>query len=148
MSFSHAKVAKIRPKILAVLYKRLSTEFDRLSTSQLVLLTDLVARNKDRDLMAKLELNKFLESRLASLNVSEMVSCYVAISNQNDTSLHKALEENILNNIHVFRVDALSDLLYNTAKSRVASKYLMKAVLNGLEENSDRFPDYSASVVA
>jgi hypothetical protein len=37
MSFSNAKRATVRPKIFAVLYKRLSQDFDRLSSEQLVL---------------------------------------------------------------------------------------------------------------
>lgn len=60
MAFTNAGHAKVRPKIIQVLFKRLSHDYDRLSTSQLVLLVDLVAKDSDRDLLAKLELNKFL----------------------------------------------------------------------------------------
>jgi hypothetical protein len=60
MAFTNAKQAQVRPKIIQVLFKRLSRDFERLSTSQLVLLTDVVCRDSDKDLLAKLELNKFL----------------------------------------------------------------------------------------
>lgn len=78
-----------------------------------MLLVDLVSQDIDRDLIEKLELNKFLEGRLQTLNVSELVTCYIALSRTNETALHKAIEERILNNIHIFRVDALADLLYH-----------------------------------
>lgn len=78
-----------------------------------MILVDLVCAETDKDLLEKLELNKFLQSRLQGLNVNELVTCYIALSRQNDTVLHKAVEEQILNNIHIFRVNALADLLYH-----------------------------------
>ena len=132
MAFSSAK-AIVRPKIIQVLFKKLSQNFERLSTQQIVLLVDLVCADADRDLLEKLELNKFLQGRLQSLSVSELVTCYIALSRQNDTALHKAVEEQILSNIHIFRVGALADLLYHQAKSRVANKKVVEAVLQTLE---------------
>lgn len=122
MAFSNAKQARIRPKILQVLFKRLSQDFDRLSTSQLVLLVEVVSNDQDRDLLAKLELNKYLQNQMPSLSISELVTVYNALSHQNDTNIHKLAEEIILNNIHAFRVDSLSDLLYSQSKLRFANK--------------------------
>lgn len=113
MAFSNAKQARIRPKILQVLFKRLAQDFDRLSSSQLVLLVEMVSNDSDRDLLAKLELNKHLQNRMQSLSISELVTVYIALSRQNDTQIHKLAEEMVLNNVHMFRVDSLADLLYN-----------------------------------
>jgi hypothetical protein len=42
-----------------------------------------------------------------------LVTCYIALTRQNDTKLHKAVEELLLNNIDVLRIDSLVDLLYH-----------------------------------
>jgi hypothetical protein len=113
MAFCNAKQAKIRPKIIQVLFKRISKDFEKLSSSQLVLLVDMVARDSDKDLLVKLELNKFLQHRLPSLTITELVNVYISLGYQNDISLHKAAEEIIMFNIHLFRLDSLADLLYH-----------------------------------
>lgn len=122
MAFTSAKHAKIRPKIIRVLFKKLSNDFGRLSTSQIVTLVDLVTNNPDKDLLAKLELNKFLQSRLPNLSVPELVTCYIALSRQNDTSTHKAVEEMIFTNLHMFDLLSLADLFYHQSKLRIANK--------------------------
>ena len=82
-----------------MLFKKLSENFDRLSSSQLCLLVDLVSRDSDKDLLERLELNKFLQRRLSSLNTNELVTCYIALTRQNDVGLHKQVEELIITNI-------------------------------------------------
>ena len=48
------EVATIRPKILQVLLKRLSHDFEKLSLEQIVLLADVVSKDNDKELIEKL----------------------------------------------------------------------------------------------
>lgn len=128
MAFSSAKKATIRPKIFQVLFKKLSEKFERLTSAQLCLFVDLVSRDSDKDLLERLELNKFLQSRLPSLNSNELVTCYIALSRQNDVALHKQVEEIIINNIKTFSLEAMIDLFYFLSRDRVGNTYLVKAI--------------------
>ena len=76
------------------------------------------------------------------------MTAYIAVGFQNDTELHAAMEETILNNLNLFRVDALAELLYHSSKARLAHKVMVKAVLRALEDNAEMFANYSASVNA
>lgn len=116
IAFTAARHAQIRPKIIQVLFKKLASDFGRLSTAQIVTIVDIVTNNPDKDLLVKLELDKFLQSRLSNLSVPELVRCYIALARTNDTTTHKALEEMIFTNLHIFDLASLADLFYYQAK--------------------------------
>lgn len=47
----------------------------------------------------------------------------------------------------VFKVESLTDLLYHNAKTRIASKQVMKALLQALESNSSQFDSVPAGIL-
>lgn len=108
----------------------------------------MISKDSDKNLLEKLELDKFIRNRLYALSGLELVTLYIALSRTNEVSLHAQVEDLIMTNMHDFSFATVVDLLYQQSKLRVAKASLMKEVINQVEKHSLNAHEHKPSLLA
>ncbi len=129
ISFSSAKSAQIRPKILQLLLKRLSTALDQLTVSELSHLA--IALATDQSTAELLGVHDIICDRSHSLAESDLRDLLIGFKDQQGTRMFEVLEQRLIAEVNGDRVSlaTLTEVLYEFAKSRVGSASLITCLV-------------------
>jgi hypothetical protein len=141
MGFLTVQRANVRPKILALLTKRISTNLEHLQMSEL---TGLAYVTAEDSLQQTLQLGEFILQKADSLTEQDLQTCLEAFKNDTDKLL--AFEEITLANLDGLSTEVASSILYNYAKGRRGSRTFVTSLARRVEQENPE--QLSADLVA
>lgn len=131
MGFLTAQRANVRPKILALLTKRISTNLEHLQMSELTGLAYVLAEDS---LQQTLQLGDFILQKADSLSEQDLQTCLLAF--QNDADKLIAFEEITLANLEGLSTEVASSILYTYAKERRGSRTFVTRLARRVEQEN------------
>jgi hypothetical protein len=144
VGFLTVQRANVRPKILALLTKRISTNLERLKMSEL---TELAFVTAEDSMQQTLQLGDFILQKADSLTEQDLQTCLEAFKNDADKLL--AFEEITLANLDGLSTEVASSILYTYAKERRGSRTFVMSLAHRVEhENPEQLDaDLVAQIV-